>query len=76
MQLITGKQYQTKYGLLYYTGNTQSDYKCDVCRKQHYNHKLQSYQTLYEFTDTNDDRFSYHYLIGTTCIKRFLNLSK
>ncbi len=70
VKLIIGKQYQTIYGLRYFEGTTRNDYTCDICHKQH--RKGNDYQTLYEFTDTGNNEFSYHELIGTTCIKKYL----
>lgn len=76
-QLTENKQYNTKYGLLYYLGSLDYfDIKCDVCKKQHYNYKTQQYQKLYNFADKLDHTFSIQYFIGTTCIDKFITKYK
>jgi hypothetical protein len=74
LKLIEGNQYETTAGTFYFIGISRNDFTCDVCHKQHYDHKRQEYQNFYEFTDTNDGSFSQHYLIGTTCIRKFIKI--
>jgi hypothetical protein len=74
LKLIEGKQYETIAGTFYFIGISRNDFTCDVCHKQHYDRKRQEYQNFYEFTDTNDGSFSQHYLIGTTCIRKFIKI--
>lgn len=71
MNLVIGKQYNTIYGKLYFSGIVEDfDHECDVCHKQHYSKG--KYQKLYSFYDTMNNQFSIAEHIGSKCIKKFI----